>query len=144
MPPKVYTCVICGQTVTRRKSLSLETLGGGEGRACRDHQQVADLVQTMEELKEAQHQRQEEELMMSEVIRKLRVMSAATTLRILHSTGGLSPETFYARLRMVGYPNDMIKDIHNEVDHQGGPLMNQEELLSAMIGAVDLHRRGVV
>lgn len=40
MPPKTCTCIVCGQEVSKRKSLKI-----GEGRACRHHKEVEDFIE---------------------------------------------------------------------------------------------------
>ena len=44
MAGKVVSCIICGDEVSKRKSLAF-----GEGRACRSHQEVIDMVEAKEE-----------------------------------------------------------------------------------------------
>lgn len=144
MPAKTYTCALCKETVSRRKSLSLEVLGAGDGRACRKHPEVVELVRALEEQRQVEWQRQEEQRSMNETFYKLRVMSAASMCRSLHTVRGLDPETFYARLRLAGYPHNMINDIRDEVDRLGGPLMDEQETLTAVVGAMALRRKGLV
>ncbi len=44
--PKTVTCVICGQEVSKRKSLAYS-----DGRACRDHEDVIKMVQEIKNSK---------------------------------------------------------------------------------------------
>ncbi|MBT6691352.1 hypothetical protein HOB10_03405 [Candidatus Parcubacteria bacterium] len=81
--------------------------------------------------------------MLDQATRSLRVMGAATMLRSLHTLRGVTPESFYTRLRLVGHPEDMIEDIQVEVERQGGPLMSEDETFSAVVGAMELRRRGL-
>ena len=143
MPPKMVTCALCGQEVSKRKSLSLKALGLGEGRACREHPQVQELVQALEEKREIQWQEDETNRAMAETMRKLRVMSCVSLIRVGYSIRGVDPETLYARFRLVGYPPDMIDEIRDEVDRQGGPQMSEDEIFGAVVGAMDLKKRGI-
>ena len=55
MPPKTFTCVICGKTVTKPKSWSSLQIGlNKEGRVCRDHEEVRDAISLMQKEKEDQ------------------------------------------------------------------------------------------
>ena len=137
MPPKTYKCMICGEEVSKRKSLFMGSLNGGEGRACRKHQEVIDLLKN--------HQ---EEMEIKETIEKagriMRVISGAAFVRMCHTLYGVRPEFIYWRFRGAGYPEDLIQDIKTEVDRQGGSQMTNDEIQEAAVMAVVMREKGMV
>lgn len=126
---KVFTCVICNKQVSRRKSFDLQGLNGKEGRACRDHPEVIEMVR--KKLDEAEMlKRIEEEMKKGERI--LRVIAASAYIRVTHTVHGVDPDIIYSNFRRSGMPDDMIEEVKAQVENSGGPLMSIDELLNSM------------
>lgn len=121
MPAQMVQCIVCRKVVSKRSTLSLRELGGGDGRACRIHQLVQDLV-------ESQNQRRQEEKVAQEVDRAMKIMTGAALVRNLHTFSSVPPDFIYARLRSRGYSSDIIEGIKAEVDRQGGPVMSEDDV----------------
>lgn len=49
---KTYTCQICGEQVSKKKSLSLKELESRDGRACKHHDKVQELLEAEEKHQE--------------------------------------------------------------------------------------------
>lgn len=71
--PKEIICNICGETVTKRKSLAFK-----DGRACREHQEVVDMVKS--------RIREED---MKKIDEKMSLISAVSMVRVLHTVRGI-------------------------------------------------------
>lgn len=121
-------CCICGRQVTKRSTLSLAELGGNPGRACREHQEVTDLLQRFRS--EARTQAAEKEAMDG-----LQVLSATALVRVWHTLRGIDPELIYTRLELGGFPNDLIPRLRKSVEQAGGPRMTDEEFSRASLTA---------
>lgn len=134
MPIPQVVCALCGKTVSKRSTLSLEALGGGDGRACRDHEVVRTLAQEC-----AAAARLKRDL--SVIERRLRVMSAAAGIRVMCTATRIDPELLYYRLRSAGYPDTIIEEIKKEIDLLGGPIMSTKELGEAMLIGMMLNEK---
>ncbi len=134
MPPQMITCVFCGTLVSKRQSLSLETLGVGQGRACRGHTQVTELVTALQLQREMQRS-------MDEVQLRLRVMSAVVMIRILHTFQGVPVDLLYHKMTRAGFKPAELRMIRDEVARSGGPLMSADETTVAAFMAIEIIRR---
>lgn len=134
MPPKMFSCTLCGKEVSKRQSLSLESLGGGKGRACRDHEIVVQLV-------EQKKLETEEQELLQKVGSALRIMQGTALIRVMHTIHGVPTELLYNRLRMAGWPREDIEKVREQVAEQGGPQMSREEIQDSIFMAVHLHQR---
>jgi len=111
MSSKTFTCVICGEEVSKRKSLSFK-----DGRACRHHEEL------QKALKEA-----EEEKLWKKAEENMRVISMAACVRSLHTLRGYPVELCYMRVReQMG--KDMADKVRAAVEEQGGPKISQKEM----------------
>lgn len=126
MPAKMVNCVLCNELVSKRSTLSLKELGYGEGRACRTHKVVSDLVESkrVEEKETRQIERAE---------RKIRIISHAAFVRAMHTIQGWPEEYIYGLIRAKGFSKDHIKQVREMVASLGGPLMRQEEVLASIL-----------
>lgn len=131
MPVKTCQCALCGKTVSRRSTLSLENIGGGEGRACREHEEVINLLSSKEK-----QQKWEKES--REAIQILQAFSLAAAVRAMHTFQGIPPEVIYFRVKRNGMPVEVIDRAKKLVADQGGPLMTTKEVEEAVIGAAFL------
>ncbi len=129
MPPKTCKCALCGQTVTKRSTLSLEELGGGDGRACREHEEVINLV-TMHEQKQA------DDKLLRAAMNTLRAMSLAAIVRGMYTFEGVPPEFIYQRVKASGLPQEVIDKARKMVADQGGPLMTEKDIETLAITTV--------
>lgn len=136
MPIPMVKCVLCGAEVTKRSTLSLKPFGGGDDRACRDHEEVKQLVEAVQERREMDEQ-------WRQIDWNMRVMSGAALVRVLHTFKGVPLALLYARFQKVGYPQKLINEIKDRVCEEGGPVMSQEEILTTVAMGVELHRRGM-
>ncbi|MBT4849683.1 hypothetical protein HON36_02435 [Candidatus Parcubacteria bacterium] len=144
MPPKMYNCTLCGNEVSRRQSLSLKSLGGGDGRACRDHDLVVQLLEQQRQASEKQFRRAEEERVIRDVSRTMRIMQGTALVRMMHSIHGTSPERIYAQMRFKGWPREDIEEVRQQVADQGGPQMSEDEIQEALFMAVHLTNKGLI
>jgi len=124
MPPKTVTCVVCGQEVSKRKTLLIEG-----GRACRDH----DEVRAWEELRKLESD-------MAEVGESLRVMVLAAGVRTTHSLARTPVETLYGRISSR-WGLSTAESVRRKVDEHGGPLMTAVELSSVIADGLMMRAR---
>ncbi len=134
MPIAMVRCTICGAEVTKKSTFSLKEIGGNEGRACRTHPEVQELVR--------QHtQHVAEERTMRKAEEAMQTLSGVAAVRVFHSFHGMPTEVVYGRLRAGGYSNAAIKRIEEEVAREGGPQMSNDEMLGTVLTATELGRR---
>jgi hypothetical protein len=135
MPIPTVQCALCGKEVTKRSTLSLAALGSDNvGRACRNHEEIALLVQALEEQTKAKRE-------LREIDQALRIMSAAAMVRMSCSLYHVSPETLYARFQMAGILPGVIEKVKAEVARLGGPIMTSEEILQLGMNLADILER---
>lgn len=134
MPPKMVQCAFCGDSVSKRQSLSLKELGAGDGRACRKHPEVQEMIAALQE-KRAMDEA------MDAANRTMRILSGVSMIRVMHSFQGVPLHFLYQRLRQVGYTEDMIDEVRTEVDRQGGAQMSDGERFTTVISAVEWQKR---
>lgn len=134
MPAVMVRCVVCGQEVSKRSTLSLSELGGGNGRACRAHELVRDLVESKE-------RKTEEERVWAKGERAMRIVTGTALVRVLMTFHGVPPEVIYTRLKWNGYSSDVIEDIKKEVAEEGGPEMGPDEIEDTLAMAAVLKQR---
>lgn len=134
MPVKMVICTICQDEVTKRSTLSLKELGFGEGRACRKHEKVKQLV-------EALHENQQQAEDWQQLDWNMRIMFGAAFVRTTHTFIGMPLWIIYGRFEELGYPGDLIEAIKIRVAEEGGPKMSEEEILNtAAMTAVMIQR----
>lgn len=122
MAAKVVTCVICSEPVSRRQSLSLQPLTGEQGRACRHH----------EELKQLMRKRASEEELMDALKRAedaVLKIAAVHLVRLMSFLHDMPHSVCYHRFKWGGMDPGLIDAIKTEVDELG-PL-SMEELESS-------------
>lgn len=134
MSPQTITCALCGLQINKRQSLSLETLGIGQGRACRGHPEIQELIVALQSKQKLRWELDKAQL-------KMRIMSAASMVRVLHTAIGLPTDRLYMKLEIAGLKPEEIQMVRREVDRLGGPLMGEDEALMATITAMDILRR---
>lgn len=137
---KKVICVICGCEVSKRSTLSLVPVGQ-DGRACRSHEEVRQMVNSIEEMRQKKKKDSEVQAKMEKVTNNLRVIQGAATVRALHTVHGVPAEVLYARMRLRGWPGELVAEIKKEVARQGGPKMSQEEVLTSMMAYGELQKR---
>lgn len=130
----MITCALCGKSVTKRSTLSLEVLGAKNGgRACRSHDEVAQLVEALQKM-------QEEGWLLKKAERQIQLLATAAAVRVLHSMFGESLETIYLRFEMI-HGKAFVDDVRADVDRLGGPVMSYCDILSSVFVASDIARR---
>lgn len=97
-------CQICCKKVTKRKSLSLEVLGGGTGRACRTHLEVQALVA---EARESGRQQRFDE--------RLQILTLAAQVRFAVRLLGMAPIDCYRQMEEHKIPFTLIEGTKREV-----------------------------
>lgn len=111
MPPKTITCCICGKEISKRKSLQFR-----DGRACRDHQEVIEVVE-----------KNKKELEDIETIRKvnetMQVLALTCQVRLLIHCGG--PAAFLLQRVESVFGSSVATKVRHEVK-QRGPLTDEE------------------
>jgi len=127
MPPKMFTCAICGQEVSKRKSLDLHELNGQEGRACRDHEEVQNLV----ELKAA---REKEQRKLTAANEAIFIMFAVAEIRVRNTLFGMPPEIFYFQFRKNKVPKHVIAKVQAKIEEMGAKMSPGEMAVSLATG----------
>lgn len=126
MPIQMVECAFCHKTVTKRSTLSLEQLGAGKGRACRNHEEIVQLVQALTDITELKRK-------LHECDRNMLVIYAAAAVRVMFTLCKVQPDVSYTRMRFAGVSTGDIQAIQNEVAIQGGPLMSPVEIATAIV-----------
>lgn len=127
----MVTCRICKQDVSRRSTLDLAALGAGEGRGCRTHEMVAQLVDACAAA--AQEQRAIQTIKLA-----IDVMVMAAGIRVMATVSGVPAEVFYSRIAAAGHTRAVVDEVRAEVERLGGPIMTPEELGEALLTAMML------
>lgn len=127
MPIPTAVCMICNEVVNKRSTLSLETLGLGDGRACRSHEQVVRGLSVKAEMDRA-HRRE------TQIVSNLNVMAGVASVRVMHSFFGWSVEFCLMRLRMR-FSKDEMSRIERELSEKSAEMTRDEKLLTAVVAA---------
>jgi hypothetical protein len=127
MPPKTVKCEICGQEVSKRKSLDLKELGGETGRACRDHEEVQKLL-------ELKAQREEMQKTLTAADEAMFVMMAVAEIRVKNSLFGISPAFHYMLFRQNKVPKHLIAKVQAKVEEMGSKMSPVEMAVSLATG----------
>ena len=127
----IVACAICHQGVSKRSTVLLDPLTGGEGRACRTHPEVSralDDKDMIRMLKFAEsNQAWEEEIKM-----------VALALRTLNLIFGLSMDRATVRMRaMLGVPEAVLFKARKRVEAMS-PEPSPEEEMSLVLAAAAL------
>jgi hypothetical protein len=131
MPVPMVECTLCGETVTKRSTISLQALGVGGGRACRNHEDVAQLMQRLTEISE--HERT-----CRDADRNLTIILAAAAVRVQCTLHGISPEALYDRFRWAGMRAGDLQAVKKEVERLGGPRMSAVDIAGMLMDATQL------
>lgn len=118
MAIKMTVCSICRKEVTKASTLSLKELGGGEGRACRSHDEVKALVE-----KQKQEWINKRNIQWAERI--IRLGLAVAAVRFFHTIHNVPLELIYFRLSRMHSPED-IAEIKKEVEIRGAVMSDKE------------------
>lgn len=108
----IVKCVICGKEVSKRKTLALAALDGRDGRACRDHPEVMEIIR--KKIDETELRRQ-----LNEAAEKSLVAKMVELVKVYHMIFGDGPELFYFDLRRHGISEDVIQAIKAEINKSG-------------------------
>ena len=140
MPPKMFTCALCGHEVSKRKSLAFS-----DGRACRDHEEVQEMIRRAEE--QAKIEKIDKEKIDKEMNENLMVFMYSEQIRVLHTINGLPLSFLYDRIRQFMERSnidlkvlDLIKE---EVEERGAKISVkeiQESMMSWMVMQRHLHK----
>ncbi|NQT50143.1 hypothetical protein HQ571_05600 [Candidatus Kuenenbacteria bacterium] len=71
----------------------------------------------------------------------MRTISGAAMVRSLHTIHNISVDLVYARMRLRGWPAELIEDIKREVAKRGGPKMSDNEVLTSLMAHGELQKR---
>ncbi len=126
MPIQTVKCEMCGNEVTKRSTLSLESLGASGGRACRSHDEVRQLVEVFE-------RKQQYADRTTKANASFAILARAALLRTMCTLHNLPPEAIYARFRYLGMSEHEISDVRKQVDELGGPIIPQAEMLASVL-----------
>ena len=109
-----HTCVICQKTVSKRQSLAF-----GNGRACREHEEVIKAVSDKKEVEKWKN-----------IDSKMRVMNAVSYYRVYHTQG--IPLVVLDHQIGKNLSQQEYKDVYKELDKQGYT-MSSEEIQSCLM-----------
>jgi len=141
MPPQMVTCEICGEQVSKRKSLSLQEINGQTGRACRHHPELEQMIAEKKDKEMAEKARlqvkRDEKRKEQQAAENLFIMFAVSEIRVMGTLLNIPPEHFYVGHLLNGTPKHVIDKIKAEVQKQGAT-MNQTELIHSSIMALEL------
>lgn len=121
-------CVICKKEVSKRSTISLKKLGGGDGRACKTHESV-------EKLLEDHERKNRDERAIERTKRTIMITNGAAYVRTMCTFRGFSPGEIYVHFREKCYSADIINEIREEVARQGGSEMSPSEILETFLMA---------
>ena len=131
MPPKTFTCVVCSNEVSKRKSLAF-----GKGRACRDHEEVQAAIKQAEEQAEA-------EKLAKNADEAWTVITMAEKVRVLHSVRGVPLSVLYGDIRQLikraGADDCILDKIKAHVDERGA-VISAEEMQESMMSWLHLNQ----
>lgn len=126
---KTFTCKICGlEGITKRNSFSLKSLGIGEGRACRIHEQVIKAVKDQEDKK-----------LDEKVFEIMQVISLTALVRTQQFLNGMPPSLIYYNLRGKGISKRIIDEVKLEVEKQGE--MTSEQAVTSLLAYNSIKER---
>ncbi|MFC1598530.1 hypothetical protein ACFL2U_00765 [Patescibacteria group bacterium] len=127
MPPKTVKCEICGQEVSKRQTLSLQDLNGSSGRACRDHEELQNLL-------ELKAKREETERTLTVANEAMFVLMAVAEIRVTSSLLGVPPAIHYMRFRQNKVPKHLIAKVQAKVEELGEKMSPVEMAVSLASG----------
>ena len=133
--PKVR-CSICKEEVSKRSTVLLKPLTGGDGRGCRTHPEVSGALddknmQITMKFVEAELEREEE------------IKIAALAIRTLNIVFEVPMDRAVVRLRTVEAPAEILSEARKRVEAMS-PEPSLEENMSLVQTAIALVRFGVV
>ncbi len=140
MPSPTVVCIICNQSVSKRSTLSLKEFGGGEGRACRDHEAVQNL-QAVFEMQRKQHKESQTALQI--INDNVRILMGTSAVRTLCTFQGFSLEMALYRLKLAGYSDYVINETRKEVEKKD-VCFGREEVTEIAAILVVLREKGMV
>lgn len=124
MPPKTFTCVICNQEVSKRKSLAFS-----DGRACRDHEEVKEMVRMAEEQAKM-------EKIDRDINEKMAVIMLTEQIRVFHTVKGMPIWLLLERAERMLRNSDMdlkVLDQIKEALKERGEKISRDEMEQAMM-----------
>lgn len=141
MPPPTVVCIICNESVFKRSTLSLKEFGGGEGRACRNHEAVGKL-QAVLEMQKKKHK--ESQKAWQTANDNIKIFMGTSAVRTLCTFQGLSLETALYRLKLAGYSDHVINEIRKEVEKKDDVCFSNEEIIEIAATLVVMREKGIV
>jgi len=128
--PKTFNCVICDQEVSKRKSLAY-----GDGRACRDHENVIKMVQ---EIKNSKAQKRLDEKIKSSSWEWTKIL-IIEQYRVYWSMYNLS----LARVHLRSFLHKLDKKKRDEIYEliEKAEPMTQEEITKSLITYMHFHEK---
>lgn len=119
MPPPEFKCTICGNMVSKRKSLVW-----GDGRACRTHDQVVNSIKK-------EHERLSQTKISDEAMRNLNLISAVSFIRSMHTIRGVPVSVLLDHVRARFRDEKLMEKIEKELKERGDT-MTSEEITSSL------------
>lgn len=139
MPIKTVKCVLCGDTVPKRGTLSLRALGDKKtGRACKGHPEVVELAGKKSMRERARYERKQTErdiLQAADML--IRITNGVMMVRVMGFICGTGPlELHYQALLNSGFSVDEVERVRAQVHEKGcEPLSGREQLFAQQIAA---------
>ena len=121
----LFCCKVCKAQVSRRNSFSLKKFTGEDGRVCRKHRMVIELLQ--EKLDENRLRRQ---VMWFATRYQLAALIAG--IRLLYTLYGVPAEEVFNFMRHRRMDFNKIQEAKDALFRAGSPLMTAEEAYSAV------------
>lgn len=133
------TCVVCKKEVTKRSTIALQPLFGKEGRGCRNHPEIALVLESKKEFDSLAFQLNSQ---LAEVQRRAEVRSAVAVIRVCCTFDGKTIQGAVSELRAMGAPEPIITAALQEVEKMGA-VMTSEERRRTIKLAVEMTKSGV-
>jgi len=128
MPVKEVTCIVCGNVVSKRKSLAF-----GEGRACREHEEVVQMI-------EGKAQEELDKKLMASADEMMRVITLTSFVRVTHSLHGVPLVVLLAKVRQT-YGKDVEKKVMDSIEEQGGATIDPIDMAASLMAYGNLAKR---
>jgi len=132
MPQKTFTCVVCNNEVSKRKSLAFS-----DGRACRDHEEVQEMVRQVEEQAEM-------EKIDRNINEKMAVIMLTEQIRVFHTMKGIPVWFLLERaermIRNSGWDLKVLDQIKEELKERGEKI-SMDEMQQSIMAWAHLHKQ---
>ena len=134
MPAKVCTCCICGNEVSKR-----QTLAFADGRACREHEEVVNFVESQRQALSEQRQKAKDKAEMDKVMKeindRMRLFAIASYIQVQHSLHGHPVSRILSYLSII-HNQKVLDDAMELVNQTGGAYIDPDKLITEAVATM--------